>query len=138
MFPRNSSALLLIFVVCLSASALPGKGDKKGKKKDPCVGGGWGVFGREVPASPRHTPPLRPFDIHYEEHGKGNPETIVLIHGLDSITRTWDPIVAELAKKYHVVVYDQRGHGQSAARGTDYSAGVMASDLQALMDHLDI
>jgi esterase len=77
-------------------------------------------------------------EIHYKLFGNENPATIVLIHGLDSATFTFDSIVPALSKKYRVVVYDQRGHGQSAMKGSDYSTHVMAKDLKALLDHLGI
>ncbi len=137
MLQRHCACFFLIIAIALPAhAALFGKG--KGAKKDPCAGAGWGTFGREVPTAARRETPLRPFEMHYEIHGSENPETLVLIHGLDSSGRTFDPVVKELAKKYRVIVVDQRGHGKSEARGTDYSSEVMARDLEGLLDYLGV
>src|SRR5262245_12931377 len=38
---------------------------------------------------------------------------IVLAHGLASNSRIWDDVAARLARRYHVVALDQRGHGLS-------------------------
>lgn len=77
-------------------------------------------------------------EIHYEVYGAENSETLVLIHGLDSATRTFDSIIEPLSKKYRVIAYDQRGHGQSLAKGDQYSTEILAMDLKALLDYLQI
>lgn len=83
--------------------------------------------------------PLRPENINYKVFGEQNKETVILIHGLDSAHVTFVPFVTdELSKKYRVVVYDQRGHGQTPDEGEDYSTATTANDLKALMDHLKI
>ncbi len=83
--------------------------------------------------------PLRPDEISYKLLGDPKAEkTIVLIHGLDSAKETFTPIMESLARKYRVLAYDQRGHGQTVDRGMDFSSTVMANDLKALLDHLGI
>lgn len=83
--------------------------------------------------------PLRPEEISHKVLGDPNAEkTIVLIHGLDSAKETFTPVLERLALKYRVVAYDQRGHGQTADRGADFSSEVLAGDLKALLDHLGI
>lgn len=76
--------------------------------------------------------------IHYQLSGRQNPETVVLVHGLDSAGATFDTITEKLSKKFQVLVYDQRGHGQTLAKGSIYSTQVLAYDLKALLDHLTI
>lgn len=85
-------------------------------------------------------PPLDPGngEIAYTLYGKENSKTVVLIHGLDSAQYTFANIIPELSKKYRVLVYDQRGHGATVARGFDYSSSTMAHDLNALLDFLGI
>src|SRR5262249_28294240 len=57
---------------------------------------------------------LRPFnldEINYEYFV--NPEaieTIVLIHRMDGALKTFLPILPELKKRFHVLLYDPRGH----------------------------
>ena len=81
---------------------------------------------------------LKPDEINYRIEGAENPETIILIHGLGSRLETWTDTVAVLKKKYRVITYDQRGHGQSVARGEDYSTYQMSEDLKSLADHLHL
>jgi esterase len=70
--------------------------------------------------------------------GPANSDTIVMIHGLGSSQHTFNRVAAELSRKYSVLIYDQRGHGRSAARGDDYSTEVLARDLKGLHDHLGL
>jgi non-heme chloroperoxidase len=47
------------------------------------------------------------------EHGTAGAPSIVFIHGFSQSSHTWDGQVAELAREFHVVTYDMRGHGAS-------------------------
>ena len=52
-------------------------------------------------------------EIHYEDHGAGQP--VVLIHGYPLSGRAWDKQVpALLDAGYRVITYDRRGFGQSS------------------------
>ncbi len=77
-------------------------------------------------------------EIHYRIYGEGNSETIVLVHGLSGNLSTWDEIAPILAEKFKVIVYDQRGHGLTPARGHNFSSTMLAYDLKALLDSLGI
>jgi pimeloyl-ACP methyl ester carboxylesterase len=81
-------------------------------------------------------------EIAYLDEGEGDP--IVLVHGFAStknvnwVYPTW---VSELRKGgRRVVALDNRGHGDSAKfyEPSQYSIPIMAGDVIALMDHLDI
>jgi pimeloyl-ACP methyl ester carboxylesterase len=81
-------------------------------------------------------------EIAYLDEGEGDP--ILLVHGFASsknvnwVYPTW---VSELRKSgRRVVALDNRGHGESEKLydPADYSIPTMASDVVALMDHLDI
>jgi len=63
---------------------------------------------------------------------------LVLLHGLDSAAATFDNVISDLSADRDVLVYDQRGHGQSEAIGFDYSNQAMADDLKGLLEHLQI
>ena len=82
--------------------------------------------------------PLLGSEIHYQIYGESRPETLVLIHGLDSAGATFTPVIEALAQKYRVLVYDQRGHGQTPGRGLRYDSSLMAADLEALLNHLGL
>jgi pimeloyl-ACP methyl ester carboxylesterase len=81
-------------------------------------------------------------EIAYLEEGEGDP--ILLVHGFASsknvnwVYPTW---VSDLRKSgRRVIALDNRGHGESAKLydPAAYSIPMMASDVIALMDHLDI
>jgi len=72
--------------------------------------------------------------LYYEITGKGTP--IVFLHGFTCDHRNWDPQVKYFSKKYKVITYDARGHGQSSMPDTiPYS---YTEELAALLDYLKI
>jgi non-heme chloroperoxidase len=76
-------------------------------------------------------------DIHYEDHGAGQP--VVLIHGYPLSGRAWDRQVPVLLEAGHrVITYDRRGFGQSSQPAVGYDYDTFAADLAALLDHLDL
>ncbi len=81
-------------------------------------------------------------EIAYLDEGEGEP--IILVHGFASsknvnwVYPTW---VSELRKNdRRVIALDNRGHGCSGKLydPEDYHIGIMASDVRALMDHLEL
>ncbi|MEO0421932.1 MAG: alpha/beta hydrolase [Pseudomonadota bacterium] len=75
--------------------------------------------------------------IHFQRAGAG--ETIVLIHGLGANLAFWFMSVGRvLARDYHIVCYDLRGHGGSDMPRHDYLLPHMVDDLNGLLDHLEI
>jgi 3-oxoadipate enol-lactonase len=50
-------------------------------------------------------------DVYYEIHGKG--ELVVLIAGLNSDHTLYRGILPQLATRYQVIVFDNRGVGQT-------------------------
>ena len=75
-------------------------------------------------------------DLYYEIHGTGEP--VLLIHGLGSSTRDWDPQISELARTFQVVAFDVRGHGRSSKPKQRYSVKLFADDTAALIRQLGI
>jgi non-heme chloroperoxidase len=75
--------------------------------------------------------------IYYEDHGAGRP--VVLIHGYPLSGRAWDKQVPALLEAgYRVITYDRRGFGQSSQPATGYDYDTFATDLHALLEHLDL
>jgi pimeloyl-ACP methyl ester carboxylesterase len=72
-------------------------------------------------------------DLYYERHGrKGSP--LLLVHGYTGDITDWRFQIAEFSRTHCVLVFDQRGHGRSAAP-TDrslYTIEQMADDVEAL------
>jgi non-heme chloroperoxidase len=78
-----------------------------------------------------------PIEIHYEDHGSGQP--VVLIHGYPLNGNSWERQERELlAKGYRVISYDRRGFGRSSQPTIGYDYDTFAADLNALLEHLDL
>ena len=73
---------------------------------------------------------------HYEVAGQGPP--ILFIHGLGSSAGDWEYQVAHFSRRYQVVTYDVRGHGNSARPRGPYSVPLFAADAAALIKALQI
>jgi pimeloyl-ACP methyl ester carboxylesterase len=84
----------------------------------------------------------RAVEIAYLDEGEGEP--VVLVHGFAStknVNWVYPAWVSELKKSgRRVIALDNRGHGDSAKLydPREYHVPVMAGDVTALMDHLDI
>ena len=74
--------------------------------------------------------------IYYEEHGQGKP--LLLIHGGILTGASWQPYVAAFAKHYRVITPDSRGHGRTANPTGSMSFALLADDMAALMQALDL
>jgi non-heme chloroperoxidase len=78
-----------------------------------------------------------PIEIHYEDHGSGQP--VVLIHGYPLDGNSWERQERELlAAGYRCVSYDRRGFGRSSQPTVGYDYNTFAADLSALLDRLDL
>ncbi|WP_055548525.1 alpha/beta fold hydrolase [Streptomyces sp. NBRC 110028] len=77
--------------------------------------------------------------LHAELHGPADPAApaVVLVHGWTCSTAFWAPVLRQLAADHRVILYDQRGHGRSAAPGPGpggYSTEALADDLEAVLE----
>jgi non-heme chloroperoxidase len=78
-----------------------------------------------------------PIEIHYEDHGSGQP--VVLIHGYPLDGNSWERQERELlANGHRVISYDRRGFGRSSQPTVGYDYDTFAADLNALIEHLDL
>jgi len=78
-----------------------------------------------------------PIEIHYEDHGSGDP--VVLIHGYPLNGNSWERQERELlAHGYRVISYDRRGFGRSSQPTVGYDYDTFAADLNVLLEHLDL
>lgn len=60
---------------------------------------------------------------------------VMLSNSLGADLSMWDGQVDLLARKYRVLRYDQRGHGESDAPDGPYSLDMLVADALAIMDH---
>ena len=74
--------------------------------------------------------------INYAEGPKSGP-TLVLVHGITARWQLFRPIVPTLALRWHLVAMDLRGHGRSGHVAGRYGLLEYASDVLALIRHLD-
>jgi non-heme chloroperoxidase len=74
-------------------------------------------------------------ELHYNDHGTGEP--IVLIHGYPLDGNSWERQERVLLEHgYRCISYDRRGFGRSSQPSTGYDYNTFAADLKALLDHL--
>ena len=74
--------------------------------------------------------------LYYEIHGEGEP--LILISGFTADHYSWDLVVSSLAKHYQVIVFDNRGVGESDAPAGKYTLEEMTEDVVQLCQCLNI
>src|SRR5260221_10747949 len=79
-------------------------------------------------------------DVALTDVAAGAGPPVVLVHGLACGWRMWRSQIRALRPHYHVVAYDQRGHGRSAAPDDPaaYSQIILADDLAGLIRRLGL
>lgn len=76
-------------------------------------------------------------DISYQMFGKGYP--LILIMGFSGTMDIWDSkVLEELSSHYRVLIFDNRGMGETTAPPKDFSIRQLADDTAGLMDALKI
>ncbi|WP_298626766.1 alpha/beta hydrolase [uncultured Legionella sp.] len=75
-------------------------------------------------------------NIYYELRGQGQP--LVLIAGYTGDHTFWKLMQEELAKQFTVLLFDNRGIGQTLDSGADFSLELMAEDTMALINALGL
>jgi pimeloyl-ACP methyl ester carboxylesterase len=65
---------------------------------------------------------------------------IILIMGLGGTMDLWNPILLEqlLSSNYSVIIFDNRGAGQSTAGTKEFSISQFANDTAGLLEALEI
>ena len=76
--------------------------------------------------------------LYYEWHGIESGIPVVLVMGLGGDSTAWAFQLAALAPRHRVLVFDNRGAGQSDAPDVAYTTRGMAEDLLALLDGLGV
>jgi len=75
--------------------------------------------------------------IWYAAYGSGAP--VILLHGGLGHSGNWGyQVPALLESRYRAIVIDSRGHGRSTRDERPYSYELLASDVLAVMDALDL
>ena len=77
-------------------------------------------------------------EAYYEIHGTEGKPWLVFSHSLACSSRMWQGQVAAFQDRYRVLVYDTRGHGQSAAPKGQYTLEGLADDVHGLFTQLKV
>jgi non-heme chloroperoxidase len=118
MFIRNSAIALTLSLIAVPASGAGLQEGWSGNKKTV-----------ELPTG---------VTLKYVEEGPQNAPPLILLHGLTDSSRSWSMTVPHLAESYHVLVLDQRGHGDSESPQCCYAIPDFAGDVVVFMDTLKI
>jgi pimeloyl-ACP methyl ester carboxylesterase len=70
---------------------------------------------------------------------EGDPTAppLVLLHALGETSESWAPLLPELTKRYQVIAFDLRGHGDSDWPG-EYSTELMRADVINAIDAMGL
>jgi len=58
-------------------------------------------------------PKVKTLSLVYDEYGKEHKETLLFLHGFGESRHTWRFLVPKLSKKYHLIMLDLKGFGDS-------------------------
>lgn len=75
-------------------------------------------------------------ELHYTIDGDG--PWLVMSHSLACNGHMWDPQLPLLARRFKVLRFDTRGHGQSDAPAGAYTLEALADDVKGMLDALGI
>lgn len=74
--------------------------------------------------------------IYWEEHGAGEP--LLLIMGLGGSRKEWRRLLPRLSAKYLVIIFDNRGVGETTSSDEVFSIPLMASDAKAVLEAANV
>ena len=75
-------------------------------------------------------------NLYYETRGSGRP--MILLHGGLGSGEMFGPVLPELAERHQVVTVDLQGHGRTADIDRPIDLKLMADDIAALIEHLEL
>jgi pimeloyl-ACP methyl ester carboxylesterase len=75
-------------------------------------------------------------NLYVETRGSGRP--LILLHGGLGSGEMFGPVLGLLAERHKVIAVDLQGHGRTADIDRPIDITLMADDIAALIDHLDL
>ncbi len=79
---------------------------------------------------------LRGINMYYETYGTGKP--LLIIHGNGGSIKDFTKQIPYFSKEYKVILADSRSQGKSVDTGDSLTYEMMADDLNALLDNLNL
>ncbi len=76
--------------------------------------------------------------LHYRVDGPADGAPVVFANSLGTDMRLWDPILPLLPDGLRIIRYDKRGHGLSSCPPAPYTMGALVTDVERLLDHLEV
>jgi len=92
-----------------------------------------------LPVGPGPTRTIQSFDgltLAYDDRGEG--DSLLFIHGMCCERGFWAESAGELAEDYRVITMDLGGHGESGRNRAAWKLSDMASDVVAVVEHLEL
>jgi pimeloyl-ACP methyl ester carboxylesterase len=84
-------------------------------------------------------PRIQVGDVHLNYDIAGQGEPLLMIMGLGASSAVWDPeLVADLARTFRVITFDNRGTGQSDKPDSPYTIEMFANDAAGVLTALDV
>ncbi|MEO1537192.1 MAG: 3-oxoadipate enol-lactonase [Pseudomonadota bacterium] len=76
--------------------------------------------------------------LNYRIDGPEDGAPVVFANSLGTDYRLWDKLLPLLPTNLRMIRYDKRGHGLSACPAPPYTMGALVTDLERLLDHLEV
>ncbi len=76
--------------------------------------------------------------LHYRVDGPDDGAPVVFANSLGTDMRLWDQILPLLPTGLRIIRYDKRGHGLSSCPPAPYSMGALITDVERLLDFLEV
>ncbi len=76
--------------------------------------------------------------LHYEWSGPEHAPVLLFSNSLGTTLKMWDGQIAAFSKRFRVLRYDTRGHGQSAVTAGPYTIQQLSGDVLHLLDELHL
>lgn len=77
--------------------------------------------------------------LHYLDWGREDLQPMLLLHGLQDCAASWSFFASQMARQYHVLALDHRGHGDSSwAPDGSYKLADYVGELMEVVEALDL
>ena len=73
-------------------------------------------------------------ELHYRDEGRGNQQTLVLLHGFLQNLDVWTPFLLSYMRDTRVITIDLPGHGYSETYSDVHTMDFMANAVKAVLD----